>query len=159
MRGLPRTRWIAGAAVLALALTACGGDDDGGDDGDGGDAAEPVGAVTVDGCEPENPFIPANTNETCGGNLLDAIFTKLVGYNPETAEPEMAVAESIESEDSQNWTVTLKDGWTFHDGTPVTAKSFVNAWNWAAERRQRQPEPVLVRRGLPQRRRLRRRRG
>ncbi len=95
-------------------------------------AAEPAGAVTVDGCEPENPFIPANTNETCGGNPLDAIFTKLVGYNPETAEPEMAVAESIESEDSQNWTITLKDGWTFHDGTPVTAESFVDAWNWAA---------------------------
>ena len=42
------------------------------------------------------------------------------------------VAESIESEDATTWTVTLKDGWTFHDGTPVTAESFVNAWNYTA---------------------------
>ena len=27
------------------------------------------------------------------------------------------VAESIESEDATVWTVTLKDGWTFHDDT------------------------------------------
>ena len=26
----------------------------------------------------------------------------------------------------------LHDGWTFHDGTPVTAESFVDAWNYAA---------------------------
>ena len=41
------------------------------------------------------------------------------------------VAESIESEDSQNWTIKLKD-WTFHDGTPVTSDSFIKAWNFAS---------------------------
>ncbi len=42
------------------------------------------------------------------------------------------MAESIESDDATTWTVTLKDGWTFHDGTPVTAQSFVDAWNYTA---------------------------
>ncbi len=42
------------------------------------------------------------------------------------------VADSIESDDSTTWTVKLKDGWTFHDGTPVTAASFVDAWNYTA---------------------------
>ena len=42
------------------------------------------------------------------------------------------VADSITSDDSTTWTVTLKDGWTFHDGTPVTAASFVDAWNYTA---------------------------
>jgi oligopeptide transport system substrate-binding protein len=42
------------------------------------------------------------------------------------------VADSITSADSTIWTVTLKDGWTFHDGTPVTAASFVDAWNYTA---------------------------
>lgn len=30
------------------------------------------------------------------------------------------------------WTITLKQGWKFHDGSDVTAASFVDAWNWAA---------------------------
>ncbi|NTW41210.1 MAG: ABC transporter substrate-binding protein, partial [Cellulomonadaceae bacterium] len=41
-------------------------------------------------------------------------------------------AESIESDDATTWTITLKDGWTFHDGTPVTAQSYVDAWNTVA---------------------------
>ena len=45
---------------------------------------------------------------------------------------EFDVAESIESEDSQSWTVKLKEGQTFTDGTPVTANSFVDAWNYGA---------------------------
>ena len=49
-----------------------------------------------------------------------------------TAEPILAMAESIESEDNQTWTVTLKEGWKFHDDTDVTAQSFVDAWNWAS---------------------------
>ena len=83
-------------------------------------------------CQPQNPLVPANTNETGGGDPLDAIFSKLVRYNPDTAAPELEIAESIETEDNINWTVTLKDGWTFHDGTPITAQSFVDAWNWGA---------------------------
>ncbi len=30
------------------------------------------------------------------------------------------------------WTIELNEGWTFHDGTPVTAKSYVDAWNYTA---------------------------
>lgn len=133
MRVITRKGAIVGAVGLALALSACGGDDDGGDDGDaGGEAGEPTGSVVIGGCNPQNPLIPANTNETCGGDPLDAVFSKLVRYNPDTAEPENEIAESIESEDNLVWTVKLKDGWTFHDGSPITAQSFVDAWNWGA---------------------------
>ena len=31
------------------------------------------------------------------------------------------VADSIKSDDNTTWTIKLKDGWTFHDGTPVDA--------------------------------------
>ncbi|MFJ6001719.1 ABC transporter substrate-binding protein [Arthrobacter sp. NPDC092385] len=41
-------------------------------------------------------------------------------------------AESVESDDNTTWTITLKDGWTFHDGTPVTAQSYVDSWNTVA---------------------------
>jgi ABC-type oligopeptide transport system substrate-binding subunit len=83
--------------------------------------------------DPENPLIPSNTTESEGSQIIDSIWTGLTQYNIDTAETEYTgVAESIESTDSTTWTVTLKDGWTFHDGTPVTAESFVKAWNWAA---------------------------
>ena len=83
--------------------------------------------------DPENPLIPSNTTESEGSQIIDSIWTGLTQYNIETAETEYTgVAESIESTDSTTWTITLKDGWTFHDGTPVTAESFVKAWNWAA---------------------------
>ena len=50
------------------------------------------GEITVRGCTPQNPLIPANTNETCGGNVLDAVTAKLVHYNPDTAAPENDIA-------------------------------------------------------------------
>ena len=30
------------------------------------------------------------------------------------------------------WTIKLKPGWTFHNGEPVTADSYINAWNAGA---------------------------
>ena len=53
-------------------------------------------------------------------------------YNPETAAPENDIAESITTEDNQNFTVKLVKGYKFHDGTEVKAKNFVDAWNYAA---------------------------
>lgn len=129
MRVSARKSALAGVAALALALSACGGGD-----GDGGSGEAGGGnTVTIRGCNPENPLIPVNTNETCGGDVVDQIFSKLVRYDPDTAEPIMEIAESIEpNEDNTVWTVTLKDGWTFHNGEAITAQSFVDAWNWGA---------------------------
>jgi oligopeptide transport system substrate-binding protein len=135
MRVLARKGAVIGAAGFALVLSACGGgdgDDEGGGAGESPGAEGPTGAVVIGGCQPENLLIPANTNEVCGGDPQTWIFSGLMRYNPDTAEPELEVAESVESDDNITWTVTLQDGWTFHDGTPVTSESFVNAWNWGA---------------------------
>jgi oligopeptide transport system substrate-binding protein len=124
-----RNRYGAIAAGLAgaLALSACGGGD-----GDGDEGAAPSGSITVRGCNPENPLIPTNTNETCGGNVLDAVLAKLVRYDPEDAHPENDIAESIESSDNLTYTIKLKQGIKLHDGTEVKAKNFVDAWNWGS---------------------------
>ncbi|HXV94549.1 MAG TPA: ABC transporter substrate-binding protein [Pseudonocardia sp.] len=121
---------VAVGLAAMLVLAACGG---GGEDG--GQAAGGTGgsfSVQINS-DPENPLVPGNTTEGEGNQILKALFTPLVGYNLETTEVEYTgVAESIESEDNTVWTVTLKEGWTFHDGTPVTANSFVDAWNYTA---------------------------
>lgn len=134
MRGKTRTAAIAGISALALLTAACSGDD-GGTEGSGSSTSgsgETVagGEISISGCTPQNPFIPAMTNETCGGDMLDSVLRKLIHYNTETAAPEMDLAESIETEDNQNFTVTLKQGQMFTDGTEVKAANFVNAWNW-----------------------------
>jgi oligopeptide transport system substrate-binding protein len=129
MRVPARKVGIAAAMGLVLVLSACGGDD--GDDG-GGESGSAGGAVSIRGCNPQSPLIPASTNEVCGGDPLDAVFSKLVKYDAETAAPSNEIAESIESTDNQTWTITIEEGWTFHDGSPITADSFVKAWNWGA---------------------------
>ncbi|MDJ0395446.1 ABC transporter substrate-binding protein [Rhodococcus sp. G-MC3] len=123
-----RIATVAVASVLGLSLIAAcssGSDSSGGGSGDGS------AIVNAWSGEPQNPLVPTNTSENTGGRVVDSVFAGLVSYTPEGGV-ENEVAESIDSTDGQNYTITLKDGWTFTNGTPVTAKSFVDAWNYGA---------------------------
>lgn len=121
-----------GAALLTLALgaTACGGGDDE-TDTQGESQGSPSAIIKVNGAEPQNGLLPANTNETGGGRIMQQLFTGLVSYD-EKGQTVNEVAESIETEDSKTFTVKLKDGWKFTNGEAITAKSFVDAWNFGA---------------------------
>ena len=131
MRGTTRTVAVAALSAVALLAAGCGsGDSD--DTATSAAGGKTGGEITVRGCNPQNPLVPSNTTETCGGNVIDAVFAKLVHYDPETAEPKLDIAESIETTDNQNFTVKLKPNYKFQDGTVVTSKSFVDAWNYAA---------------------------
>jgi oligopeptide transport system substrate-binding protein len=120
---------LIGAGALVLSGCASGGN--GGDSGSNGGTGGGSAIITTNGNEPQNPLIPTNTTEVGGGKIIDSIFAGLVSYTAE-GEIENDVAESIESEDSQNWTVKIREGLTFSDGTPLTAQSFVDAWNYGA---------------------------
>jgi oligopeptide transport system substrate-binding protein len=117
-----------GAIALAtsLVLTACGGG--GGEEPPA--EGESTGIVTISNGEPQNPLIGSMTNETEGGLVVQHLYSGLVYYDAEGVVHN-EVAESIESDDNQTWTITLQDGWEWSDGTPVTADNFVDAWNWA----------------------------
>lgn len=133
---LKRT-WLAVPAVFALGLAACSGGGDANSNASGSNASgvaagSSTGIVSVNGSEPQNPLIPANTNETGGGRILDAIFAGLVYYDASGAT-HMEMAESIEpNEDSSVWTVKLKEGKKFSDGSEVKAHNFVDAWKKGA---------------------------
>ncbi|MCF3102708.1 ABC transporter substrate-binding protein [Streptomyces roseoverticillatus] len=122
MRGATRARWAVCAlsAALAAAAAGCGG-------GGGGS-----GVVRASWGDPQNQLEPANTNEVQGGKVLAMIFRGLKRYDPRSGAAENMLAEQIETSDQQNFTITLKDGWTFSNGEKVTSKSFVDAWNYAA---------------------------
>ncbi|CAH0130409.1 MULTISPECIES: ABC transporter substrate-binding protein [unclassified Microbacterium] len=117
-------------AAGAIALSGCSSSTGGGDS-DGGGGGASTGIVTVQSNEPQNPLIPAVTNEVGGGLALQNLFAGLVYYEADGAMA-MDVAESIESEDNQLWTIKIKEGTKFSDDTPVTAESFVKAWQYAA---------------------------
>jgi oligopeptide transport system substrate-binding protein len=119
---------VAAGITAAMMLSACGGSDE----PSGETAAEGGGEFSIYIGEPENPLIPGNTTESEGSQVVDALWTGLVQYGDDASVQYTGVAESIESEDATVWTVKLKEGWTFHDGTPVDAQSFVNAWNYTA---------------------------
>jgi oligopeptide transport system substrate-binding protein len=115
------------AAIVALALTACGGNNGGGSQTTG----DPNKVITAYSNEPQNPLLPANTNEVYGGRVVELLFEGLRAYGPD-GKPVNALAESIETTDSQNWTIKVKSGAKFTNGEAITAKTFVDSWNFAA---------------------------
>ncbi|GII34829.1 peptide ABC transporter substrate-binding protein [Planotetraspora mira] len=131
MRVTKGAKIAAGSALLALGVAACGGGS--GSSGDGGsNPRTATGTVYIRGCEPQTGFVPGNINETCGGTVNDFVYSKLVKYNPDTAAPELDQAASIDTTDNKVWTIKLKPGLKWSDGTPVTAKNYVDSWNYTA---------------------------
>ncbi|MCT6810685.1 MAG: ABC transporter substrate-binding protein, partial [Bifidobacterium sp.] len=126
---------LVSATICALALLAsgCGGGSDtkGAQQSSSSQSGNNT-VVSVHGCEPAKPLIPSNTVESCGGQVVDAINSKLVRFD-DKGKPVNEIAKQIKAnEDNTQYTVTINDGWKFSDGTPVTAQSFTKAWSWAA---------------------------
>lgn len=113
-----------GLTALALTLSACG-------KGPSSEGASADGLVISIGIGEPKFLIPSTTTESNGSDVLDALFTDLVEYDEDFRPYEMA-AESITTEDNKVWTIKLRPGWTFHNGEPVTADAYINAWNAGA---------------------------
>jgi oligopeptide transport system substrate-binding protein len=110
---------LAPVVLIAGSLAGCGG----------GTLSPDL--VLVNGGEPANPLVPTSTNDSNGGRIVDRLFAGLMSYDA-AGRPSPEVAQSIETADNVNYRITLKPGWTFTDGSPVTAHSFVDAWNYGA---------------------------
>jgi peptide/nickel transport system substrate-binding protein/oligopeptide transport system substrate-binding protein len=123
---------VLGATIaLVLVAAACSNNSSGGTDNSGGTGAS-GGTYSWVNCEPKH-LIPGNDYEACGTQVNQAVFTRLVDFDPNTLKPVPAQAESIDlSDDGLTYTITIKPGWTFHNGEPVTAQSYVDAWNYTA---------------------------
>jgi len=120
MRRAPAALAVLATGVLAIAsLAGCGG------------GVLTPDLVVVNGGEPPNPLVPTNTNDSDGGRILDRLFAGLTSYDA-AGKPSPEVAQSIETTDNVNYRIVLKPGWKFTDGSPVTAHSFVDAWNYGA---------------------------
>jgi peptide/nickel transport system substrate-binding protein len=126
-----RAVWVA--AAFSLVAAACGGDDDSEDVGDEPTGAtndiseqgDPVegGSITV-GLEAETSWLPGSGNfANPGVTVAYAIYDPLARLDAD-GEIQPYLAESIEpSDDLREWTVTLREGVSFHDGTPLNAEA------------------------------------
>jgi len=131
----------------ALALAACGGDDDERTN-DGVPAGETTAAAgagstaaqdgtaspSTDGATPAAGGTlrvaavadPSSLDPQVGpgGNdhvMLYPVFDTLIQFDPETMEPEPGLASAWSFDDPQTLRLTLREGVTFHDGTPLDA--------------------------------------
>ncbi|RBP98784.1 peptide ABC transporter substrate-binding protein, partial [Bifidobacterium xylocopae] len=113
---------------MILSLGACGSSGSG-DSKAGGD---PNAVVKAYSTEPQNPLVPGNTNERGGARPVMLLFAKLVAVTPD-GKTVNEVADSIKpNQDNTQYTVKLKPGWKFTDGSPVTSSSFTRAWSYVA---------------------------
>jgi peptide/nickel transport system substrate-binding protein len=150
-------RWrhpLALLAVLALFAAACGegdpvdvddptGDDtadetvDDGDDAeddsaDGDESATGGTLVAAIGGDPDQ-LDPHTTTSSFAFTVLENVYDTLVQPGDDLT-PEPALAESWEtSDDLLTWTFTLREGVTFHDGSPLTASDVVASFERIAE--------------------------
>lgn len=74
---------------------------------------------------------PYNTQESEGTEVEQALFDSLTAFNPKDPTKIIpAAADSWEANtDATVWTFKLNKNDKFSDGTPVTAKDFIYAWN------------------------------
>jgi oligopeptide transport system substrate-binding protein len=127
-------RGLVAATAAALLLTACSGNSNSssGSSSSGSSASGAgKGIVTAYSSEPQNPLVPVNTNEEGGSKIISSIDSGLVYYDAKGA-PHNDLAQSISTSDQLNYTIALKSGQKWSDGSPVTAKNFVDAWNYGA---------------------------
>jgi oligopeptide transport system substrate-binding protein len=116
--------WTLLSVAAACSSVACGG-------GSSTGSLSPETLVVSIGIGEPKFLIPSTTTESNGHDVLHALFTPLVDYD-DTFRPVELAAESITSPDNRVWTIRLKPGWTFHNGEPVTADAYINAWNAGA---------------------------
>lgn len=118
-------RGLALAGVSALLLTACGGDDEGGATAEG----DPAPATDADVSEftiawhdqPPN-LDPMVSTATATSSITRNVFEPLLVPDAD-GELQPVLAESWDvSDDASTIVFTIRDGVTFHDGSPLTAE-------------------------------------
>ncbi len=116
--------FAAAACAMGMLLSGCGASND--------TASDSGNIITAYASEPQNPLIPGNTNETGGGKPIDLLFSRLISFDAQ-GNASNEVAESVEANsDATQYTIKIKSGWKFTDGTAVTAESFTKAWSYVA---------------------------
>lgn len=145
--GLPARRagaiGIAGVVALMLAVLAvsgCGGADDGAETRDAARsstlaAAENIecgrsgGSLVIGALAAPKSFNPVVSSETSSSDIWHLMFDRLVTFDPLAHEFSPSLAKSWEvSDDGLTWTFTLRDGLRWSDGVELDSGDVVFAF-------------------------------
>ena len=147
--GARRSRWrlASTALVLALVLAGCTGDDDpepspggGTTDGGGTDVQNPD--VIVHAADDEALSLdPAQAEPgESGESVIFQVYERLIDFSPEGPELVPGLASEVPSEDNGlisedglTYTFPIREGVTFHDGSPLTADDVKYSWDRVLE--------------------------
>lgn len=139
---MSRHRWLAPVAVLSLVVTACGGSSASTAPSASADGSQPS-ASTPSAAPGEQSITYVIDSDLSGGLtnaadnvptaeasqfLYDGIYEFDEGLTP---VPDLATELATISPDGLTWTVKLRDGVTFHDGTELTADDVVQTYELA----------------------------
>lgn len=131
MERATRPRILLITALLSLIAAGCGGGDDGGDGATGdGTLAEVTWALPD---LPDVLLVPHDWT-TYSGAIMALVEEGALAFGDDLSlQP--AVAENWEATDPTTYVFTLRDGVTFHDGSPLTAEDvvFTIEWNMDAD--------------------------
>lgn len=126
-RTTPRGSAVAAAAALALAVAACGSSSEP-DASSSGAAAEPTEGGTITYATDVQPVAggldPYLTQAFASWNVLVQIYEPLLTKSPD-GEILPGLAQEWEQVDEETVTLSLREGVTFSDGTPLTIEDVV----------------------------------
>lgn len=127
-------RVVAVAVGLVLVAAACGSDSGSGDNAGGdtttttaGPESKPVkGGSLVFGAESDVATLDVGAAAQPSDKVITlGLYDPLTTYEDGKVVPYLAQSIEADGEDLATWTMTLRDGVTFHDGTPLNADAVV----------------------------------
>lgn len=72
-------------------------------------------------------------------NEEQELWAPIVAFNPNGSIKPVQASGIVGSDGARVWTITFRPGWTFHNGEPVTAQSYVDGWNFTTYKNNANP--------------------
>lgn len=125
-----RASAVAALGVLALAVTtACGGGAQAGPAG----GARPDTLVVAMSSAPSTLDARKSVENPIDVSVANNLIEGLTYYDVGAEDIRPRLAESWQQEDPTHWLVQLRQGVTFHDGSPMTAEDVVTSLRWSRD--------------------------
>lgn len=128
---------LAVTTAAVVAVTGCGGSSSGNTSGGEGDDTPQRGGALVAAVRSNPISLDAARCGSSGYAQCAPIYGTLLRYDFDEEQFEPALAESFDSADGTVWTLKLKEGITFTDGTPYDAEAVI--FNW-----EREKDPAML---------------